>query len=90
MKEAGFGVLANFPKSSPDLNAIEGWWHRLRERLESTAPATMESRNAFLVRLRRTVHWMNEHWHEDALALCSNQKDRARRVSELQGARCEW
>ena len=90
LKAAGFDVLENFPKSSPDLNAIEGWWHRLRDRLEHTAPTAMETRGAFLARLRRTVHWMNEHWHEDALALATNQKDRAARVRDLQGARCEW
>ena len=90
LKQAGFDVLQNFPKSSPDLNAIEGWWHRLRNRLEITAPTTMESRSAFVVRLRRTVHWMNENWQDDALALCSNHNDRATRVRDLQGARCEW
>ena len=90
LKDAGFDVLHNFPKSSPDLNAIEGWWHRLRQRLESTAPSEIESRPAFLLRLRRTVTWMNEHWSDDALALATNQKERANAVKGLVGARCEW
>ena len=90
LQAAGFDVLENFPKSPPDLNAIEAWWHRLRERLESTAPTAMESRPAFLLRLRRTVHWLNDNWHDDALALATNQKERAASVKDLGGARCEW
>ena len=90
LKAAGFDVLQNFPKSSPDLNAIEGWWHRLRERLEASAPTDMETRAGFLVRLRRTVHWMNENWRLDALALATNQQERAASVKDLDGARCEW
>ena len=90
LKAAGFEVLENCPKSSPDLNAIEAWWHRLRQRLESTAPTGMESRGAFLLRLRQPVHWTNEHWHGDALTLATNQKERATSVKEVEGARCEW
>ena len=90
LRAAGFDILENFPKSSPDLNAIEAWWHRLRQRLEATAPMEIESRPAFLLRLRRTVHWMNEHWHDDALALATNQQERATAVKKLKGARCQW
>ena len=37
LKKAGFSVLEKYPKSSPDLNAIEGWWYRLKTRLNATA-----------------------------------------------------
>ena len=50
----------------------------------------IESRPAFLLRLRFTVHWMNEHWCDDALALATNQQERARAVKKLKGARCQW
>ena len=90
LKAAGFSVVENFPVSSPDLNAIEGWWNRLRMRLDDTAPEEMESRADFLVRLRRTVHWLNDNAADDALHLAQNQKERARKVKELKGARCEW
>ena len=43
---AGCPVVVSFPKSSPDLNAIEGWWRALRERLEMSAPEEIEARDA--------------------------------------------
>ena len=90
MKEAGFSVLENYPVQSPDLNAIEGWWHRIRQRLDETAPEEMETRSEFLVRLRRTVHWLNENAADDALHLAQNQKERAKEVKDLKGARCSF
>lgn len=78
------------PKYSPDLNAIEGWWRVLRERLEQTAPEDFESREEFIARLRRTVSWLNEHRWEDALKLCAHQKERAADVKLLEGARTKW
>jgi hypothetical protein len=89
IEKAGFSVLDS-PINSPDLNAIEGWWNRIRMRLDETAPAHMETRSEFLARLRRTVHWLNEHAADDALKLARNQKERANRVKELKGARCQW
>lgn len=89
---AGCPVLQNYPKSSPDLNAIEGWWHRLKQRLEETSPETLEKRTEFLVRLRRTVTWMNDNWSEDALRLATNQKERAQEVlsPEVMGSKCSF
>ena len=89
-KEAGFDVLLNFPKCSPDLNAIEGWWKRLKERLFEQAPAGLESRAAFVLRLRRTVRWLNHNAQDEGRKLCTNQKLRAREVLALKGARCAW
>ena len=83
-------VVRNFPKYSSDLNAIENWWAALRERLEATAPEEMEERADFVCRLRRTVHWLNEHRREEAVALATNQKDRARDVVALGGAKTKW
>ena len=48
-------VVDNYPKCSPDLNAIENAWHRVRQHLEAHAPEAMETRPEFLQRLRRTV-----------------------------------
>ena len=87
---AGCPAVTRFPKCSPDLNAIEGWWHRLRQRLEETAPDTLETRPQFLARLRLTATWMNKHWRADALHLATNQKDRARQVLDLNGQKCKW
>ena len=63
----------NRPKHSPDLNAIEGWWQRLRQRLEVTTPTRRESRGAFLLRLRRCVTWLNDNAAADALRLATNR-----------------
>ena len=90
LKAAGFHVLKNYPKCSPDLNAIEGWWRRLRQRLEETAPVKCEKRAEFLKRLRRTVTWLNVNCRADGRTLCCNQKDRANKVLLLKGAKCEW
>ena len=82
--------MTNFPRSSPDLNATEGWWRVLRERLELTVPVEFESREDFLVRLRRTVHWLNDNRSDDALVLATDQKERARAVINLEGAKTKW
>ena len=77
LRAAGCVVVEDHPKYSPDLNAIEGWWRVLRERLEQTEPADFEGREAFITRLRRTVLWLNMHRSADGLYLCTNQKERA-------------
>ena len=89
-REAGFDTLTNFPKCSPDLNAIEGWWKRLKQRLDLTAPEEIETRAAFIKRLRRTVAWLNARCQAEGRKLCRNQKVRAAAVLKLQGARCKW
>ena len=60
LRRAGRDVVKNHPKHSPDLNAIEGRWHVLRQRLDVTAPTEIETRAEFLSRLRRAVAWLNE------------------------------
>lgn len=75
LRQAGCPVVADFPKCSPDLNAIEGMWKILRDRMYATEPAECESRADFLIRLRRAVHWLNEHNWEYQRYLCCNQKD---------------
>ena len=90
LRKAGFAVVEDFPKHSPDLNAIEGWWARLRQRLEDTAPDSFESRKQFVARMRRTVSWMAANWREDALHLATNQKERARAVLAADGGRTRW
>ena len=62
----------------------------LRQRLEDTQPGGVETRNAFLVRLRRTVHWLNLQQEQEALDSCRNQKQRARDVQSNDGHRTDW
>ena len=78
------------PKYSPDFNAIENVWSLIRQRLDKTAPATLEARPEFLARLRRTVTWLNTHCKDNLLHLATNQKERATAVQDLKGARCKW
>ena len=89
-RDAGFSTVAQHPKLSPDFNAIEGWWSVLQQRLYLTAPVALEPRSDFLKRLRRTVAWLNKHARQHGKKLCTNQKERARAVKKLQGARCKW
>ena len=51
LRKAGCPVVELHPKYSPDLNAIEGWWRVLRERLEQTGPEELETREAFIARV---------------------------------------
>ena len=90
LRTAGCEVMKDFPKSSPDLNAIEGAWNLLRQRLEATEPDAIESRPEFLARLRRTVSWLNVHQAAAMRAMCTNQKKRAAEVLELGGAKTRW
>ena len=90
LRVAGCLLVTQHTKYSPDLNAIEGQWRILRERLELTAPVEIESREQFITRLRTTVTWLNTNRSEDALALCVNQKQRARDLELLDGAKTKW
>ena len=89
LRGAGF-VVEPFPKSSPDLNAIEGIWGRLRQLLTEREPTQRETRAEFLLRLRRTVSWMNDNEKENMLRLCRNLKERADDVLENLGAKTKW
>ena len=90
LSAAGCRVVEKLPKSSPDLNAIEGVWHLLKQRMVQTEPDSMETRPEFLVRLRRQVTWLNDNRRAQLLELCTNQKVRAKEVAELLGAKCKW
>ena len=73
-------MISNFPKTSPDLNAIENAWKLVRERLQETEPVEIESRAAFVARLRGSVTWINDNKSDELLNLCTNHKERARDV----------
>ena len=88
LKSEGFKVLEDYPKSSPDLNHIEGAWHLLRQELDARAPTTRETRAQFLSRLRATVARMNKSGAFAGIA--GNQKERAADVLRLKGAKTRW
>ena len=88
--KAGFDLMATHPKHSPDLNAIENWWARLRQRLNATAPDEQEMRASFVARLRKTVNWMNANLADEGKNMCTNQKERAKDIISLKGAKSKW
>ena len=87
---AGCDQVAKYPKSSPDMNAIEGWWRKLKLYLEEREPSGRETREAFVRRLRRAVDHLNSHCRAQGRGLCRNQKERAVQCKKLKGARTKW
>ena len=41
---AGCDQIPKYPRASPDFNAIEGWWRRLKMHLEQGEPIAREPR----------------------------------------------
>ena len=89
-REIGVKLVDDYPKCSHDLNAIENAWKILRERLYDTLPAAVESREGFTNRLKNAVRWINANKRTELSYLCGNQKERARDLIELGGARTKW
>lgn len=87
LKDLGVPALSRYPKSSPDLNAIEEVWALLRTYLEERAPEGLERRQDFLARLRGAVLHLNQSKKGVLLKLCRNQKERAEELLALSGAR---
>ena len=85
MEAIGAEVLASFPKCSQDMNAIENAWNLLKDRLNVTMPTEMEDRDAFIVRLRNAVAWLNHNKGDTLLALCRDQKKRAKDLLYVTG-----
>ena len=80
-------LLEHFLKCSQDLNAIEAAWREVRARLAVTEPASMETRDHFIVRFRAAVAWVNVRRREYLLNVSTDQKERAHDVIELGGSR---
>ena len=59
----------------------------MRRRVSVTEPRSMETRADFVIRLRHAVDWINKHRVMYFMELCTPQKERARDVRDVQGAR---
>ena len=89
---ASIGLLLEkrFPKYSLDLNAIEGVWRLLRQRLNENTPDGQESRRDFVRRLCGAAAWLNASEHGQLRLLCTNPKARAADIICLSGAKTKW
>lgn len=87
MRANNIKLLENFPKCSQDLNPIEIAWRELRARLYVTAPEALEKREAFIVRMRQGVAWLNVNRAPYFRCLCSCQKEWAKDVQKALGCR---
>ena len=70
-------LVDGYPKVSQDFSAIENAWGILKDRLLETLPTHLESRDAFIRRLRAAVAWMNKNRSARLWELSTNQKQRA-------------
>ena len=85
LSKLGVDVVDDYPKCSQDLNAIENAWNVLRGRLDETVPERLESREDFHARLLAAVRWVNANRAEQLWQFCTNQKERADEVLQLEG-----
>ena len=90
MREIGVKLSESYPKCSQDLNSIETAWREIRARLDDTEPQEMESRKAFVRRLRNAVSWVNRNRAEVLKKLCEDQKDRAKELLDRKGSRTSY
>ena len=92
LEDAGLEVLELYPPRSQDFNAIENLWKMVREELWKTLPSKLEKRDAFIVRLRKCVTYINTHRRAEVLKFSRNQKERARDclASKPPGSRTKW
>ena len=72
------------------MSAVENYIDLLQDRLLLTAPVEIESRAAFIKRVRRTLSWMNQNARRHARGVCWNQKKRAAEVLKRHGARYNY
>ncbi len=83
----GMKLLANFPKCSQDINPIEEAWREVRSRLFDTQPVEREDRDAFIVRLRAAVAWINGNREDFLCRICNCQVEWADDVLAAKGNR---
>ena len=86
----GVELVADYPRSSQDFNAIENAWDLLRQRLDETLPRTLEDRDSFIARLEEAVVFLNRYRKKRLEELSRNQKQRCLDCEKLEGARTSW
>ncbi len=69
---------------------MENVWEILRGRLAETLPAGLETRDAFIRRLKLAVQWANRHERDQLWYLARNQKERCRDCQNNEGGRTTW
>jgi len=91
-KSIGIDLVEDYPPVSQDFNAIENCWKFLRDRLAVTQPEGLESRDLFIIRLKKAVAWLNRNRAAQLAKVSRNQKERARSCLALKppGSRTKW
>ena len=91
-RKLGIELVEGYPRCSQDFNAIENIWNLLRERLHTTLPLGLETRDAFIVRLKKAVVWLNRNKTSSIWHFARNQKERCKECleSEPPGGRTSW
>ena len=68
------------------MNPIENAWSRLDARLETTAPAKLETAAEFRVRVGNAVRWLNNNESEEMVGLVDSMPRRLAAVVKKKGA----
>ena len=78
------------PAHSPDFNPIENAWALLDDRLDSTDPGTLETVEAFKVRMDNAVRWLNKNKKNEMFRMVENMQRRFAEALQLKGARTSY
>lgn len=89
-RRVGVELVADYPRSSQDFNAIENAWDLLRRRLDTTLPRALEDRHSFVARLLEAVRFVNKYRKARLEELSRNQKVRCQECEDLDGGRTSW
>jgi len=92
LEKVGLQLVDGYPRCSQDFNAIENIWKLLRDRLHTTLPLGMETRDAFIERLQKAATWLNRNRKASLWHFARNQKERCRDCLKLKppGGRTRW
>lgn len=94
LRSHGITILKSHPTSSPDLNAIETLWAKMKARVFSSQgfPTKIARRDFWGRRVQNAIRDMNSHQGRDSIANMTwrSMKSRCRAVIENDGGKTEY